>query len=370
MAAKPTANSRYRKKLVKFVLNMAQQLTQTEIHYFDRHLKLSGFGREAQQRLKAARVLVVGAGGLGCPVLQYLAMAGIGHVSVIDADTVSYHNLHRQVLFSPGDVGKNKAETAVRRLAAQQPLVRFTAYAEALSTSNALSLVGAHDLVIDGTDNFETRYLVNDACVIQGVPFVSGAIDRYTGQVSVFNYAGGPTYRCLYPEPPAECGSCAIDGVLNVLPGIIGTLMVNEALKVLGGYGEVLAGRLLLVDIHGNGYQQFSFSAVEENKHIQALQTSYVPEAESGGRPVEVSALPDGALLVDVREAWEYEEGHADDHINIPLHELPQRAAEWAGNDRTVVFYCTTGKRSRMAVEVAKQHGIAAFAERLGEILS
>ncbi|MFC3198457.1 ThiF family adenylyltransferase [Parapedobacter deserti] len=349
---------------------MTQQLTHTEARYFDRHLQLAGFGLEAQERLKAARVLVVGAGGLGCPVLQYLATAGAGNISVIDADTVSYHNLHRQVLFTPHDVGKNKATTAVRRLAAQQPFVQFTAYAERLSPANALLLVGTHDLVIDGTDNFETRYLVNDACVIQNVPFVSGAIDRYTGQVSVFNYQGGPTYRCLYPEPPGECGSCARDGVLNVLPGIIGTLMANEALKVLGGYGELLVGKLLLVDIRGNGYQQFSFSAVEENRHIQALQATYARE-EADEVPIEAAHMAEpevpsaGALLVDVREAWEYEEGHVDDHINIPIYQLPHRAAEWADNARPVLFYCTTGKRSRMAVEVARERGVTAYAKRL-----
>jgi len=340
---------------------MEQQLTQTETHYFDRHLKLPGFGREAQQRLKNARVLVVGAGGLGCPVLQYLATAGVGHIGTIDFDTINFHNLHRQVLFSPEDVGKNKAETAVEKLSRQQPFTRFIAYPEALSTANALTLVGAHDLVIDGTDNFETRYLVNDACVIAGVPFVSGAIDQYTGQVSVFNYDGGPTYRCLYPEPPDVCGSCAIDGVLNVLPGIVGTLLANEALKVLSGYGEILTGKLLLVDIRGNGYQLLGFSAVEEHKQIKALQPSYthVPSTQ----PAE--ALPVGALLVDVRESWEYEEGHEDSHVNIPLYELPNRLDEWVVPGRPVVFFCPSGKRSRIAIEVAKQQGVMAYAGQL-----
>ncbi len=343
---------------------MAQQFTQTETHYFDRHLKLSGFGGEAQQRLKAARVLVVGAGGLGCPVLQYLATAGVGHIGVIDPDIVSYHNLHRQILFTPDDVGKNKAETAVRRLSIQQPLITFSVYTEALSVDNALSLIGEYDLVVDGTDNFETRYLVNDACVIQGKPFVSGAIDRYTGQVSVFNYQEGPTYRCLYPEPPAVCGSCAIDGVLNVLPGIIGTLMANETLKVLGGYGEVLAGKLLVMDISGNGHQLFRFSAVEENRHIHALQPQYTLSqvAVAADEPM---SYPADALLVDVREPWEYEEGHEETHINIPLYELPHRVAEWVVAERPVAFFCTSGKRSRVAVKVAKQHGVTAYAERL-----
>lgn len=350
----------------KYSLNsvkMKQQLTPTETHYFDRHLKLPGFGREAQLRVKNARVLVVGVGGLGCPVLQYLAAAGVGHIGVIDFDTISFDNLHRQVLFSPEDVGKNKAETAAQRLSVQQRFTQFTVYSEALSTTNATALVGAHDLVIDGTDNFATRYLVNDACVIAGVPFVSGAIYRYTGQVSVFNFAGGPTYRCLYPEPPETCGSCAIDGVLNVLPGIVGTLMANEALKVLGGYGEILAGKLLLVDIRGNGYQLFSFSAIEENRYIQALQPTYVLSQQETG--ISEKEAPPDALFVDVREAWEYQERPENTHVNIPLYELPNRLDEWAIPGRSVVFLCPSGKRSRMAVELARQQGVTAYAGRL-----
>lgn len=342
---------------------MEQQLTQTETQYFDRHLKLPGFGAEAQQRLKNARVLVVGAGGLGCPVLQYLATAGVGSISVIDPDGISYHNLHRQVLFSPEDVGENKAKMAVKRLSLQQHLVGFTAYPEALSTTNALALVRSHDLVIDGTDNFGTRYLINDACVIGGVPFVSGAIDQYTGQVSVFNYNGGPTYRCLYPEPPETCGTCAVNGVLNVLPGIVGTLMANEALKVLSGYGDVLSGKLLLVDIHGNGYQLVNFSAIEENRQIQTIQPSYTFPSTEAAADLDIQAAY--ALFVDVREPWEYEESHEDNHINIPLYDLPSRLNEWADPGQPVVFLCSSGKRSRMAVEVAKQYGIAAYAARL-----
>ncbi|MGK6352030.1 ThiF family adenylyltransferase [Parapedobacter sp. DT-150] len=343
---------------------MTQRLSKVEEHYFDRHLKLAGFGRAGQQRLRDARVLVVGAGGLGCPVLQYLATAGVGHIGIVDPDTVSYHNLHRQVLYTPEDVGKGKAETAVRKLWIQQPLGRVVAYTEAFCERNALELLDGYDLVIDGTDNFETRYVVNDACVIMNLPFVSGAIDRYTGQISVFNYRGGPTYRCLYPEPPTMCGSCAIDGVLNILPGIVGTLMANEALKVLGGYGEVLSGKLLLVDISGNGYQLFTFSAIEENRHIQTLQPSYRSAREEVAA-TKTTALPADALLVDVREPWEYEEGHVESHINIPLYELPARVDEWAVSGRPVVFFCVSGERSRMAVKLAKQHGIAAQAQGL-----
>ena len=344
---------------------MEQTLSKGEEQYFDRHLKLAGFGREAQQRLKAANVLVVGAGGLGCPVMQYLATAGVGHIGVIDPDTVSYHNLHRQVLFTPDDVGKSKAETVAKRLSAQQPLVRFSTYTEALTAENALPIIAAYDLVVDGTDNFETRYLVNDACVIQGKPFVSGAIDRYTGQVSVFNYQEGPTYRCLFPEPPDECGSCSIDGVLNVLPGIVGTLMTNEVLKVAGGYGEVLSGKLLVIDTRSNGFQVFEFLPVEENKNIRALRDQYTPVPMDSA----VSDIPlqyADALLVDVREPWEYEEGHGEAHINIPLHELPSRVDELVASERAVVFFCTSGKRSRMAVELVKGHGVEAYAERLG----
>ena len=343
---------------------MEQTLNKDEEHYFDRHLKLAGFGREAQQLLKAARVLVVGAGGLGCPVMQYLATAGVGHIGIIDPDTVSYHNLHRQVLFTPDDVGKSKAETIVKRLSAQQPLVRFSIYAEALTAANALTIIAGYDLVIDGTDNFEARYLVNDACVIQGVPFVSGAIDQYTGQVAVFNFQGGPTYRCLYPEPPEVCGSCSIDGVLNILPGIVGTLMANEALKVVGNYGEALSGKLLVVDVKGNGFHVFDVPVVAENKEIQSLQADYTRPQLDESAPVATSLYP-GALLVDVREPWEYEEGHEEAHVNIPLHELPGRMDELVALERPVVFFCASGKRSRMAVELVKGHGVEAYAELL-----
>ncbi len=351
---------------------MDNKLTKTEEAYFDRHLKLAGFGRQAQEWLKAAKVLVVGAGGLGCPVLQYLATAGVGHIGVIDHDVVSFHNLHRQVLFTPDDVGKNKAETAARKLANQVPFVKFSIYMEALSVRNALEVMDGYDLVIDGTDNFETRYLVNDACVIQGIPFVSGAIDRYTGQVSVFNYQDGPTYRCLYPEAPENCGSCSIDGVLNVLPGIVGTLMANEAIKVLGRYGDVLSGKLLVMDVSGNGFDTFHFSPIEENKNIHSLRVDYAPIPAYDEQEIpSAGQYPDDALLVDVRELWEYEEGHEDGHINMPLHELPQRMEELLGltdegtPHRPVVFYCTTGKRSRMAVELVKKQGVEAYAERL-----
>lgn len=343
---------------------MERKLTTAEKHYFDRHLKLAGFGEDAQQRLRCARVLIVGAGGLGCPVLQYLTTAGVGHIGVIDPDTVSYHNLHRQVLFSPDDVGKGKAETVVRKLSIQQPLAHFSVYNEALSLNNALALIGSYDVIVDGTDNFETRYLVNDACVIQGKPLVSGAIDRYTGQVSVFNYQGGPTYRCLYPDPPDECGSCSIDGVLNVLPGIIGTLMANEVLKVASGYGEVLSGKLLVMDTRENGFQLFGFTAIEANKGMQTLLAHYnaVPmTAIIPGAPMPHI----GALLVDVREPWEYDEGHGEAHINIPLHELPHRAVDLLEENRPIVFFCPTGKRSRMAVEVMKPYGVEVYAERL-----
>ncbi|RFP66724.1 HesA/MoeB/ThiF family protein [Hymenobacter lapidiphilus] len=225
-------------------------LTPEETCRYRRHLQLAEIGEAGQLKLKAARVLVVGAGGLGCPVLQYLAAAGVGTLGIVDADVVDESNLHRQILFGPADVGRSKAETAAKVLARLNPLVRTEVHALRLDLGNVRALVEAYDVVVDGTDNFATRYLLNDACVLLGRPLVSGAIYKFEGQVSVFNYAGGPTYRCLFPVPPGadEAPNCSATGVLGVLPGVVGTAQATETLKVLLGLGEVLSGRLWLFD--------------------------------------------------------------------------------------------------------------------------
>ena len=227
------------------------ELTLKEIERYQRHLSLPSFGKEAQLKLKAARVLVIGAGGLGCPALQYLAAAGVGKLGVMDFDLVDASNLQRQILFTEGDVGKPKASVAADRLRAMNSNIDVVDIAERLSEENALQIFQDYDLIVDGSDNFVTRYLVNDACVMTKKPLIYGAIYTFQGQVSVFNFQGGPTYRCLFPDPPdpKDAPNCSEIGVIGILPGLIGTLQASEAIKVITGVGEPLSGSLLLWDV-------------------------------------------------------------------------------------------------------------------------
>src|SRR5882724_2373410 len=219
-----------------------------ELARYQRQLSLAGFGPEAQAKLKHGRVLVIGAGGLGCPALLYLAAAGVGRITLIDGDRVDVSNLHRQVLYTEADAGELKAVVAARRLRALNPQIAVEPRAERFTRANALELVRACDVVVDGSDNFGTRYLVNDACVLADRPFVYGAVQGFEGQASVFNWRGSPTYRCLFPEPPepGTVPNCAEAGVLGVLPGLIGLLQATETIKLLTGIGEPLAGKLFL----------------------------------------------------------------------------------------------------------------------------
>lgn len=225
-------------------------LTAEERQIYRRHLQLPEIGEAGQLRLKNARVLVVGAGGLGCPILQYLAAAGVGTLGIVDADKVDASNLQRQILYGPADLGQPKAETAARAIKRLNPLVTTEVHSCRASLGNVRELVRQYDIIIDGSDNFPTRYLLNDACVSLDKPLISGAIYKFEGQVSVFNYRGGPTYRCLFPQPPSalEAPNCDTTGVLGVLPGLVGTAQATEALKVILEIGEVLSGRLWMFD--------------------------------------------------------------------------------------------------------------------------
>lgn len=325
----------------------------SEKKYYDRHLKLEGFGTLAQEKLLQAKVLVIGAGGLGCPLLQYLATAGIGTIGVVDGDVIAISNLHRQILYTSDDLGLSKAETAVKKLKLLQPSIDIKAYCFNLSSKNASALFAQYDLIIDGTDNFETRYLVNDACVLQQKPFVSGAIQAYMGQISVFNYQAGPTYRCLYPEAPADedCFSCSVNGVLNVLPGIVALYMANEAIKVISGYGEVLSGKLLLIDIERNEHRLLSFEVNEANKHLTSLNPT--ESWLSSDEVIRYQATHQTTQLVDVREPWEFEEYNIGG-INIPVHEIIYRKNEIDKN-KPVILLCQSGKRSRTAAVLLKK---------------
>ncbi len=281
---------------------------------YHRQILLPEIGIEGQNRLYRSKVLVIGAGGLGCPVLQYLAGAGVGTIGIIDFDSVELSNLHRQVLFGEADLGRNKAEAASDRLRELNSDISVHVYPEALTAKNALSLVSEYDIIVDGSDNFPTRYLVNDACVVQGKPWVYGAIFKFQGQVSVFNYDQGPTYRCMFPTPPkpGEVPSCSEAGVLGVLPGMMGTLMANEVLKMILGSDDILSGDMVVFDqktVQSNKYrisrndnaikELLNSTADFENRNYKA----FCGEEEVNLIETEAALERDGMYIIDGRES-------------------------------------------------------------------
>jgi len=332
---------------------------------YSRQIILPEMGINGQERLKNAKVLVIGAGGLGCPVLQYLTAAGAGTIGIIDDDTVDVTNLHRQILYSPDDIGKGKAETAVKKLRAINPFVNLIPLNFRMDESNAAQVISAYDLVIDGSDNFPTRYLANDVCVALNKPLVFGSILRFEGQVSVFNYKGGPTYRCLFPEAE-EGDNCEIAGVIGILPGIIGTYMANEAIKIICEIGEILSGKLLVLNALNNTSNIFNFTRSAEyllNKNIGHVDTGNKPvtnkieemfydELES-----KLETETNDLYLIDVRENYEFEEDFIGG-LNIPLADIPENIMSFP-SDKTIVFYCTTGKRSRIAATLLAKSGFS-----------
>ncbi|WP_092739996.1 HesA/MoeB/ThiF family protein [Hymenobacter psychrophilus] len=340
-------------------------LTKEEKRKYRRHIQLPEIGEAGQLKLKAARVLVVGAGGLGCPVLQYLAAAGVGTLGIVDADVVDESNLHRQILYGPADVGRSKAETAAAVVARLNPLIGTEVHAVRLDMGNVRALVGAYDVVVDGTDNFATRYLLNDACVLLGRPLVSGAIYKFEGQVSVFNFEGGPTYRCLFPVPPgaAEAPNCSATGVLGVLPGVVGTAQATETLKVLLGLGEVLSGRLWLFDALTFATRTLRFARRPEQAALYlgtADPAAYAELCQPVLPTLTAAALrrelagPAAPLLLDVREPHEYAAGHLSGAVSLPLSQLEARAAEVPATG-PVVVYCQGGTRSVRAVALLQE---------------
>jgi adenylyltransferase/sulfurtransferase len=314
-----------------------------------------------QQRLKQARVLLIGVGGLGCPVAQYLTAVGVGTLGIVDGDVVEESNLQRQILFSPEHIGQNKAEVAASLLVRQNPHIRVMAHPVFLDRTNALPVLESYDLVVDGSDNFATRYLVNDACVLLGKPLVFGSIYKFDGQISLFNYKDGPTYRCLYPEP-SDLEACGEVGVLGVLPGIIGCLMANETIKLITGIGELLSGTLLIFNALTFSFDTFSVSADPVNKAIRSLPETIslcsnlveLPELDATAL-VDWLTRPDAPLLVDVRDPADYEQDNLGGKL-IPLAILLQNPDQIPA-DRPVVVHCQSGARSRQAVEFLRQHG-------------
>ncbi|WP_353718185.1 HesA/MoeB/ThiF family protein [Dyadobacter sp. 676] len=336
-------------------------MTPIERKRYARQIIMPEMGLAGQEQLRAGKVAVVGAGGLGCPILQYLVAAGVGKIGIIDDDTVDLTNLHRQILYAADDIGKNKAITAVEKLSVLNPFVRLTAYPDRLSADNATDLLSGYDLVIDGSDNFETRYLVNDFCVELNKPFVFGSILRFEGQVSVFNYKGGPTYRCLFPDAE-EGDNCAEAGVMGVLPGIIGTYMANEAIKIVAGIGEPLSGKLLVINALSNTQSIFEFSRSTAAAPVKSPEMATKQPVEGNTREMsydEFEALqkadPEQVLLVDVREYYEFEADNFGGE-NIPLSEIPE-SIETFPSGKKVVFYCNSGKRSLQAAKLLAQSG-------------
>ena len=338
-----------------------------EMTRYARHAILPGFGMAAQGRLKAASVLVIGAGGLGAPLLQDLVAAGLGRIGIIDPDRVALSNLQRQVLFGSGDIGRHKVEAAAERLRSLNPNVQLDLYPFALERSNILEIIEKYDLIADGSDNFPTRYLVNDACVLQQKPLVYGAVFRSEGQVSVFNLSGpdgqrGPNYRNLYPEPP-EAGSvpsCAEGGVLGVLPGIIGSLQANEAIKILSRTGEPLSGKLLLFDAL-NGQSRLLRIPTQNPYPVTALLDDYeiacgrVFETVSEITPPELlqwarTGIP--FFLLDVREPWEFQEYNLGGHL-LPLGQILEKGDQLP-HHLPIVVACQSGARSLKAAEILR----------------
>lgn len=335
-------------------------LTDQEKLRYHRHTLLTEFGVKGQELLKASSVLVIGAGGLGCPALQYLCAAGVGTIGIVDDDIIDLSNLQRQILYNTADVGQSKAETAAKKLKAQNALVNIITHNIRLNSQNALDVISKYDLVLDGSDNFPTRYLVNDACVMLKKPFVMGSIFKFEAQISVFNYKGGPTYRCLYPEPPnpKDVPNCSEVGVLGVLPGIVGSYQANEAIKVLTGIGEPLSGILFVLNILTMETNKLSISLDPKSLKIENL-IDYDEFCNPNTTSMEVKEITvtdlknkldnnEDIQIIDVREANEYELCNIGGEL-IPLGSIPN-SADKISKDKTVVIHCHHGIRSANAI--------------------
>jgi adenylyltransferase/sulfurtransferase len=345
-------------------------LTKDEYRRYGRHLSLPEIGEAGQRRLKASSALVVGAGGLGAPASLYLAAAGVGRITICDFDVVDASNLQRQVIFTTKDLGRPKAEAAAERLVALNPAIAVRPVGDRVSTHNAQALVDGHDVVVDGSDNFGTRYLLSDACVLGKKPYVYGSIYRFEGQASVFHPPAGPCYRCLFPEPPPEglVPNCAQAGVLGALAGLVGSIQAGEALKCLLGTGTTLLGRLVLVDFLSGSFREVrvrrdpACPACGERPRISRAEELAVPgcAAVPTLTAAELTALlraPAPPLILDVREAWEFEQGSLPHARNVPLGEVLAEAHS-VGKDRDVVVFCSVGPRGERAVELLREAGI------------
>lgn len=337
---------------------------------YHRQIILPEFGKEGQQKLLKAKVVVVGAGGLGCPVLQYLAAAGAGTIGIVDDDMVALNNLQRQVLYSVNDIGLSKAESAARILGQLNPEINIVPFNKRLTTENAFEILDAFDIIIDGTDNFSTRYMINDACVLLGKPLVYGAISQFEGQVSVFNYpvngsGAAVNYRDIFPIPPKENEvlNCAEAGVLGILPGIIGTMMANETIKMITGIGEVLAGQLFTYNALNNQVYLLILSPAKDTRSLipkdqdEFLKTDYVWLCSSSVSELEIDTETFKLLIekqrpdiIDVREIHEMPEITGFSTIRIPLAQLTENLSRIQAEN--VIILCQSGKRSAQAAKI------------------
>ena len=367
-------------------------LSNEEVARYSRHLIMPEVGMDGQLKLKAASVLCIGAGGLGSPVTMYLAAAGVGRLGIVDFDVVDHSNLQRQVIHGTPDVGRPKLDSARDRLNAINPEVKIETHNVALSSENALELLAGYDIIVDGTDNFPTRYLVNDACVILGKPNVYGSIFRFEGQASVFATKNGPCYRCLYPEPPPPglVPSCAEGGVLGILPGVIGTIQATEAIKLIIGVGEPLVNRFMIYDALRMRFRELKLRRDPEcpvcgdNPTVTELIdyeqfcgiTPTASAAEpTAGADTTVEQLKtrldkdDGVFILDVREPQEFQICRIPGSTLIPLGDLPERLVELEGRDDMVV-HCKSGVRSAKAVKLLHEAGFSKAKNLRGGILA
>jgi len=366
-------------------------LNNDEILRYSRHLIMPEVGMDGQLKLKAARVLCIGAGGLGSPLALYLAAAGVGTLGVVDFDVVDFTNLQRQIIHSTADVGRKKLDSAAEKVKSINPYVNLRPFETRLTSANALELLRDFDIIVDGTDNFPTRYLVNDACVLTGKPNVYGSIFRFEGQVSVFATDAGPCYRCLYPEPPPPglVPSCAEGGVLGILPGLVGVMQATEAIKLILGKGEPLIGRLLLVDALSMKFRELK---LRKNPDCPVCGphrsiTELIDYNEFCGirgeeKPLDNNTIPtitveelkrrrdagDDLLVLDVREPHEYQICNLGGYL-IPLNDLPKRVNE-LDSSREIVAHCRSGMRSAKACEFLRQAGFTKVKNLTGGILA
>jgi len=370
-------------------------LSNLEVERYSRHLIMPDVGMDGQLKLKAARVLCIGAGGLGSPVAMYLAAAGVGRIGLVDFDVVDYSNLQRQVIHGTPDVGRPKLDSARDRMLAINPEITVEAHSLALSSDNAFDVLKGYDIVVDGTDNFPTRYLVNDACVLLGIPNVYGSISQFEGQASVFATKGGPCYRCLYPEPPPPglVPSCAEGGVLGILPGVIGTIQATEAVKLIIGVGEPLINRFMLYDalrmkfrelklrrdpecpVCGDNPTVTELIDYDQFCGITPVAAASKEEASQSTADATVEELKarldkkDGVFVLDVREPAEFQICRIPESILIPLSALPSRLAELEGRSEMIV-HCKSGVRSAKAVKLLHEAGFSNAKNLRGGILA